>query len=47
MDKDAIIESIIKLRDCWFETEKSTGNEIWGECATDLDNLIEEIAEQM
>lgn len=36
-----IIEEIIKLRDNWYETEKATGEVVWGECAYDLDQLIE------
>lgn len=47
MDKEVIIDELLKMAKNWHDTEKLTGENIWGECATDLDNLIENIAEQM
>jgi hypothetical protein len=44
MDKDKIIDDLIKLRDVWYDTEKITGEVVWGECAHDIDDLIEKYA---
>ena len=41
MDKDMIIDELIKLVDNWYATEKLTKDTTWGECASDLDNIIE------
>ena len=45
MDKNAIIDKLIVLRDTWYETEKTTGVVEWGECAYEIDVLIEKAAE--
>ena len=45
MDKNQIIDKLIVLRDVWYETEKITGIVVWGECAYEIDTLIEKAAE--
>jgi len=45
MDKNQIIDKLIVLRDVWYETEKITGIVVWGECAYEVDVLIEKAAE--
>lgn len=47
MDEDELIKRLYVLIELWKNTEKLTTNEVWGECATDLENLLEEHAEQM
>jgi hypothetical protein len=44
MDRDQILDAMIELRDSWYEIEKYTGEVAWGECAYDLDELIETAA---
>ena len=44
MDRDQILDALINLRDAWYATEKGTGEVIWGECARDLDDIIEKSA---
>ena len=46
MDKNQIIDYLIALRDTWYETEKSTHIVEWGECAYEIDVLIEKAADQ-
>jgi hypothetical protein len=46
MGKGDIIQAIIRLRDEWYATERLTLEDIWGECAYELDSLIEKIADQ-
>lgn len=47
IEPEVIIEELMKLAKNWHKTEKLTGNDIWGECATDLDNLIDNLSEEM
>jgi len=42
MDRDQILDAMIELRNDWYATEQHTGEVIWGECAYELDSLIEE-----
>ena len=44
---EALLEEIIKVANNWNETEKQTGDVIWGECASDLQTVIEAEADQM
>lgn len=44
MNKDQILDILIKLVKEWYATEKLTGNTVWGECAYDLDQVIEKAA---
>lgn len=41
LSRDAIIDHLIKLRDNWWKCEKTLNKPIYGECAEDLDELIE------
>lgn len=43
---DNLIDELLRLRDDWYETEKQTGDVVWGECAYDIDKLIEKIADE-
>jgi hypothetical protein len=45
MDRDMILDALIKLRNDWYATEKATNEVVWGECAYDLDSLIEKAAD--
>lgn len=44
MDRDQILDALIDLRDTWYVTEKATEEVVWGECAYDLDKIIEKAA---
>ena len=46
MDRDQILDALIELRDAWYATEKATNEVVWGECAYDLDALIESAASE-
>jgi len=46
MNKNQIIDTLIKLRDDWYATEKNTGQVVWGECAYEIDGLIEKAADK-
>ena len=43
-DKYAIIDHLIRLRDNWYACEKKSDEVIWGECAYEIDTLIEKAA---
>ena len=43
--KNQVIDQLIVLRDTWYDTEKATGEIVWGECAYEVDVLIEKAAE--
>lgn len=45
MDKDTILDALIELRNSWYATERATNEVVWGECAYDLDALIEQAAD--
>ena len=44
---EALLEKVTNVANNWDETEKQTGDVIWGECASDLQTIIEDEAEQM
>jgi hypothetical protein len=46
MTRDQILDAMIKLKNDWYATEKHTGDVVWGECAYDLDQLIEDAAKE-
>ena len=46
MNRNQILDALIELRDVWYATEKATDEVVWGECAYDLDSLIEEAASE-
>ena len=46
MSIDQILDELITLRDNWYATEKHTGDVVWGECAYDLDSIIEKAADE-
>ena len=44
---EKLLEDILDVSNCWNETEKITDDETWGECASDIQRIIEDHAEQM
>ena len=46
MTRNQILDELIRLRDAWYATEKATDEVVWGECAHDIDTLIENAAGQ-
>lgn len=46
MDRDQILDALIELKNAWYATEKATDEVVWGECAYDLDVLIEKAASE-
>ena len=45
MNSDEIIDKLIELKDVWYATENVSGDVVWGECARDIDDLVEEAAD--
>lgn len=41
MEIEYLLTQLEELRDVWYATEKTTGENIWGECAHEIDVLIE------
>jgi hypothetical protein len=46
MTRTQILDALIKLVEDWYTTETTTGEVVWGECARDLDNIIEKAADK-
>jgi len=42
-----LLEKLVELSKCWNETEKINGDETLGDCAIDLNEIIESESEQM
>lgn len=38
------IDDLIELRNNWYELERQSGEVVWGECAYEIDMLIEKLA---
>ena len=47
MTRNQILDELIRLRDAWYATEKATDEVVWGECAYDIDRLIENAADKL
>ena len=41
MDKEELIKILAEMSNIWQLTEKISGNPVWGDCARDLDKIIE------
>ena len=41
-----LLEDLIKLRDQYYKCEEELNEPVWGECASDIDDLIEKAADQ-
>jgi len=46
MDRDYIVKHLVQLRDMWYGFTDKYDEFIWGECAHELDILIEKIADE-
>ena len=42
-----LLNDLLELSNNWKNTEKLTGEITWGECSTDLSDVIENYAQQM
>ena len=47
MSKEAILERLVKLIECWNTLAKNDKTEIYGECAYELSVIVDDAAEQM